>query len=313
MNTSTPTSPPVVDLAGDPAWLASRFTTALIEHGCAWVVNHGVAPQVCEAVYAESLAFFALPRAEKASVEWSGSGLWRGWQPIAEGGAEYGGEVAPTELLERLEANLSPIAGGPDSPDNLWPSRPSSLRPAWEAYADGLSGLTSRLVALLAEGLDLPGADLPAWTRDQFSNVVANFYPAQPTPPEEGRMRVRPHVDHGGLTVLLFDAAPGGLQSRVGGEWVDVAPLPGGLLVQAGELLARWTAGVVRANVHQVVNPPREHALRSRMSIVYFHHPDLDSMVAPAPSCLRADTRHYSPVLARDLVFGRQHEYRGVA
>lgn len=287
-----------------PAALADALRTS----SAAWVLGHGVPSELCGAVYAEALAFFELPREEKALVEWPGTGLWRGWQPVHEGGAEYGGDRGHTELLERYEINLSTATGGPDAPSNRWPQRPPGFRPAWTAYAHALGGLTARIVGMLADALDLPQRDVPAWTTGQFSNLVVNHYPAQVDPPPAGRTRAQPHVDHGGLTVLLLDEAAGGLEVDVDGEWLPAGRVPGALLVQAGELLERWTDGHVRPNRHRVVNPPRELAHTVRQSVLYFHHPDLDSVVTPAPSC-RAGGLGLPPVVAGDLVAGRQRDY----
>ena len=59
----------------------------------------------------------------------------------------------------------------------------------------------------------------PAWQDGQYSNLVANHYPAQTVAPKPGQVRVNPHTDHGGITILQVDDAPGGLEvayDRVG-------------------------------------------------------------------------------------------------
>jgi isopenicillin N synthase-like dioxygenase len=314
MTANPKASIPVIDLSADDA--GQRFTAALRATSCAWVTGHQIPPALFSAIRAASLTFFDLPREEKATVQWPGSGLWRGWQPVHEGGAEYGGAVRPTELLERFEVNLSPGSGGATTQDNLWPERPAELQTTYTDYAAALHHLTSDLMALLVGELDLPEADLAAWQERQYSNLVANLYPAQDVAPASGRLRVAPHIDHGGLTVLLFDDAPGGLEVSPNGEsndWIPVAPVDGALLVQAGELLEHWTDGVLPANLHRVANPTREQAASRRLSIIFFHQPDLASVITPAPSCAPADGSTRTAVIAGDLVARRQREYREVA
>ena len=114
----------VCDLGGDLAAGTIALLDALSTRGYAAVVGHGVDSALIDAMRAQSFAFFDLPRPVKAEVEFDGVGFWRGWQPVHEGSALYGGDTKPTELLERLEENLCPSAGGPDNPGNRWPRLP---------------------------------------------------------------------------------------------------------------------------------------------------------------------------------------------
>ena len=297
---------PVIDL--DDPGAATGLVDALGAHGHAAVFGHGVEPEVVDAMRATAREFFALPRDEKALVEFNGTGHWRGWQPVMEGSALYGGAERPTELLERLEENLCPSQGGADAPENRWPARPRQLRAAWCAYHDAAFALTTRLMAALVGALDADDPGLDAWCGDQWSNLVVNHFPPLDEEPEPGRVRVAPHTDHGGLTVLCADDAVGGLE--VGddrGGWTAVVQPEGALLVQAGDLLERWSGGRLRATPHRVVNPPRGSGEPSRrLSIVYFHQPRLDFVVTP----VTGDRSAYAPVPAGDYVTDRQDAYR---
>lgn len=280
---------PIVSAADGPGFVAALRTA-----GCAWVTDHGVPPALQDLIRERSFAFFDLPREAKAEFEWDGEGLWHGWQPVHEGAAAYGGDQRPTELLERFEVNTT---AGVAAAETRWPLL---LEDPWLDYLGHLHRVSSDLVRLVAGQLDRPAADLDAWTRGQFSNLVANFYPPQPEAPVEGRSRVDPHVDHGGLTILLVDDAPGGLEAWTGDEWSPVVSVPGALLVQGGELMTAWTGGQLPPNRHRVVNPPRSHALTRRLSIIWFHHPDLTWTMADGQP-------------AGEVVQSRQEAYRGVA
>jgi len=302
---------PVVDLESSGA--ATELVDALRAHGHAAVLGHGVGPDVIAEMRSTSREFFLLPRAEKALVEFDGVGHWRGWQPVMEGSARYGGHERPTELLERLEQNLCPSQGGADAPGNRWPTRPPGLRAAWCAYHDAVFALTARLMAALAGALGTDDPDLDAWCGDQWSNLVVNHFPPLDAAPEPDRVRVAPHTDHGGLTVLCADDAPGdddpgGLEVRDDrGGWSAVGQPEGALLVQAGDLLERWSGGRLRATPHRVVNPPPGLGEASRrLSIVYFHQPRLDFVVVP----VTGDRGAYPAVAAGDHVTSRQDAYR---
>ena len=295
----------VCDLDGPDA--GATLVEALATQGYAGLVGHAVADDVVASMRATSLAFFDLPRAEKARCEWVGHDVWRGWQPVFEGGDRFADDEN-VEWREWLEENLCPSAGGPDNRLNNWPTTPAALRPAWERYHAAMFDLAARIIELLALELELDRSGLAAWQDGQYSNLVANHYPAQSVPPKPGQVRVNPHTDHGGITILQVDDAPGGLEvayDRLG--WQPAAVPEGALVVQAGDLLERLTAGRLRATPHRVVNPPLDAGEGGRrLSLVYFHHPDLDVVVAPATD----GPRPLPPVVARDWIEHRQARYQ---
>jgi isopenicillin N synthase-like dioxygenase len=295
----------VCDLGGPDSGAA--LVDALFTEGYAAVRGHCVPSDVIGAMRASSLAFFDLPRAEKARCEWTGEGVWRGWQPVFEGGDRFADD-SNVEWREWLEENLCPSAGGPDNPLNNWPAAPLELRPAWDAYHAAMFGFTTRIIGVLAAELGLDPARLEPWQAGQYSNLVANHYPAQLTPPLAGQVRVAAHTDHGGITVLHVDDAPGGLEVAFDREGWHAASVPAdALVVQVGDLLERFTAGRLRATPHRVVNPPATAGERGRrLSIVYFHHPDLDAVVAPAID----GPREFAPIVTRDWVEQRQYRYQ---
>jgi isopenicillin N synthase-like dioxygenase len=317
-----PDAIPVIDLAGadDPAarpTVARALVEGIAGSACVWVEGHGVPDDLLAGVASVSRRFFALPRPDKARVEWDGIGLWRGWQPAIEGADRYGGATRQTDMLERLEQNFTPALGGVDAQGNRWPAEPPELRPTWERYAAQVGEVSSGLVRLLAEALDLPAADLGPWTAGRSCNLVANHYPpVPPDAPAGGRPRLQAHADHSGLTILLLDDAAGGLESRsLDGTWREVGYRPGALLVQVGTLLQHWTNGLLPPNVHRVCLPePGTGGRPERMSIAWFHYPDRAVVVEPAPSCVGADGPRFGSLAAGSYTASRQAAYgRGEA
>ncbi|HEY3672706.1 MAG TPA: 2OG-Fe(II) oxygenase family protein [Acidimicrobiia bacterium] len=295
----------VCDLSASGA--GATLVDALSTQGYAALVGHGVADDVIATMRAVSLEFFDLPREEKARCEWVGHDVWRGWQPVFEGGERFADD-STVEWREWLEENLCASAGGPDNPLNNWPPVPVALRLAWEAYHAAMFELAARVIGVLAGELAVDPGVLPAWQAGQYSNLVANHYPAQTVAPKPGQVRVNPHTDHGGITLLQVDDAPGGLEvayDRVG--WQAATVPTGALVVQAGDLLERLTAGRLRATPHRVVNPPLDAGEGGRrLSLVYFHHPDLDAVVAPSTE----GPKPLPPIVARDWIEHRQVRYQ---
>jgi isopenicillin N synthase-like dioxygenase len=288
-----------LDLAGVSG---GELAEALVRDSCVLVTGHGVAPDLRRRMAEVSAAFFDRPRDDKERVRWPGEGVWRGWQPVHEGVPELTGTRTP-DLVERFEAQeLDRFT--------MWPSEPADLRDVWVAYDAACAGVCSRLIELLAAGLDLPSGDVPAWTEHQYANLCVNNYPAQVEAPLPGQVRTGAHTDRGGVTLLAADAAAGGLEVQIpaSGEWVPVTVPADAYLVQIGDLFARWTNLVVHGNVHRVVNPPRDGAAAARrQSVVYFHYPHLDTVVTPAPSCVRASgSEALPPLQAREHLMRRQ-------
>lgn len=109
---------------------------------------------------------------------------------------------------------------------------------------------------------------------------------------KEGRVRAGAHSDYGSVT-LLFQDTRGGLQveNPSGKGWVDVGPREGCVVVNAGDMLARWSNGLVRSTKHRVVEPPYlgEHdgangeMIPARYSVAYFCNPDFDQWIEALP------------------------------
>jgi len=83
------------------------------------------------------------------------------------------------------------------------------------------------------------------------------------------------------LTLLLQPAAVRGLQvlRPDGATWAHVPPLPGTLVLNAGEALQLATGGYLRAAVHRVVPPAPGGP--ARVSLPFFYNADHEAVVAP--------------------------------
>ena len=108
--------------------------------------------------------------------------------------------------------------------------------------------------------------------------------PAEPGPSADDArfgadtLAVGEHTDYGFLTLLRQDEC-GGLEARLAsGEWVDVPPVAGAIVVNLGDALEFWTNGNVRAARHRV-RPAA--AAAPRHSIVLFHAARDDADLAP--------------------------------
>jgi isopenicillin N synthase-like dioxygenase len=122
------------------------------------------------------------------------------------------------------------------------------------------------------------------------------------------------HTDYGIVTLLWADPVPG-LQILDGnGEWCDVLPAPGALLVNLGDLLARWTNDRWMSTMHRVV-PPTDHdgRLIRRRSAAFFHDGNADALIATLDPCLDADGgTPYEPVTVTEHLAQKLGGSRGL-
>jgi isopenicillin N synthase-like dioxygenase len=270
----------------------SEFVAVLQRHSCVFLKGASVPVASAQQIYASGSAFLALPEAEKEKVAWPERGAWAGWQRMS-------GSATMTNLVERFEVRLASRSAtnpAPAATDDdgiaawaasfaLWPENPPGFAHTWTRFYAEMHALTSRLIEMIAEALALDDRTLEDWTTRQWSDLVLNHYPPQSEAPAPGLVRNHPHTDFGALTLIWSNDRTGGLESHVrGGEWRKVDFMPGAMLLQAGDMLTRWTHGRIPSNVHRVVNPEQgsDAAREGRYSVVYFHHPDMATTIVDA-------------------------------
>jgi isopenicillin N synthase-like dioxygenase len=115
-----------------------------------------------------------------------------------------------------------------------------------------------------------------------------------------------------GSITLLFQDIRGGLQVRSPkGTFVDATPIEGTIVVNAGDLLARWSNDTIKSTKHRVVEPPpkREDADKDvyppRYSIAYFCNPNYDRMIQAIPGTYEEAGRKYGDVTSGDYLVQR--------
>jgi isopenicillin N synthase-like dioxygenase len=310
---------PVIELgglrAGDndgSAVAAAALDRACREIGFFAVSGHGIAPALLTAARTAGRAFFALPEAEKHAIERPPARTSRGWSWVGDRALAYSlGNKTPPDLQESFA--MGPLHGVPAGmpsghparsmyAPNLWPSEPSDLRPICETLFAELEALSHLILQGFALALDLPRGFFAAFNRHDTSNMRLLHYPAPQGAPLEGQLRAGEHSDYGSLTILDIEDVPGGLQIRgADGHWRDVQPVPGALVCNIGDMMARWTNDRWISTLHRVGNPPPDAG--DRLTIAYFQQPDWDAEI----TCLDASTTpRYPPARFADLYLAKQ-------
>jgi isopenicillin N synthase-like dioxygenase len=307
---------PIVDISlftlspKDRITLARRVGEICRETGFLAITGHGVTSEIISRAWNAARAFFELPMQKKLSVQMPYAGYPYGYAPFqAETLAKSLGEETPPDLKEtfstgplevpeiRKEDRYSDFRYA----ENQWPEEPAGFKEAWCAYYRALGDLAAHLMRIFAAALELPNDFFEDKINNPMSAMRALNYPHPSSPPKPGQLRAGAHTDYGSLTILLADDAPGGLEILTpAGGWQLVPAVPGGFIVNIGDLMARWTNDRWVSTLHRVANPPPDsrHSTR-RQSIAFFHQPNWDAEISCIPTCLRPGERpNYVPVLS---------------
>lgn len=305
---------PLVDLtawfSGDPqqrARLASEVDQHLQRVGFLVVTGHGITEELRARVRAEGQAFFDQPKAVKEAYRSQVGG--RGWLSIgAEANAYSEGTPSPPDLKESFIMGAEgPERQGPDAAwfvPNVWPSEVGQLQQTVEEYVAAMRSLADDLLELFSLALGQPSTYFGEVTGSASWSFQLNWYPnmgftGKPLP---GQYRIGPHTDFGTVTILDRQPGSGGLQIDIDGEgWVDAPYLPGSLVINTGDLLARWTGERWQSNRHRVLPPQEAAPDEALMSLVYFFEADPEATLTPlAPPAGRV--AGLAPVRAGDFV-----------
>lgn len=303
---------PSIDLAewfdgspADRAGVAADLGAACETVGFLQLTNHGLPADVVAALRAASDAFFTLPDETKLALRPPAPGVNRGYAARRSESLAYSlGQARPPDLFEAFNVGLEVPGGDPAFfPANIWPDLPG-FQIAVDGYLVAVRQLAATVEDVIELALDLPDNFFPPRT-DRAVNVmrIIRYERAAGEPdPDEGQMRMGAHTDYGIFTLLLADPVPGLQIVGPDGDWVDVTPEPGAVVMNIGDALAVWTNDRWRSTLHRVT-PPRttgdDAALRR--SWAFFHDGNIDTVVSCLPSCLaRGEQPRYAPLTIRD-------------
>ena len=277
--------------------LAEAFYSAYSGAGFSYIVNHQVSEELIAQVFAASQRFHELPIATKMAVELNH--LHRGYIPINTS-TDVNSRFADVKHPNQSESFMVMREDAPDSPSvqaghylagpNQWPEL-AGFREAVMAYNTAMMSLAQKLIGIIALSLNADAAFTQSF--DQATTWLRLlYYPATPGATNLRDLESRgvygsaPHTDFGCLTLLAQDAV-GGLQVQTPEKrWIDVPRLPGSFVVNAGDMLQRWSNGLLKSTPHRVINTSGQ----ARYSCPFFFDPNVTTLVEPLASCISAET-----------------------
>lgn len=297
---------PFFDEAGEEA--AREAVVDAVRRACEEVgffvaVGHGLDLALPRACATAAYEFFGRSEEEKTKV--AANGRAYGFFPLASEALGYDADVKKRPDLREAfsmgpQAPLPP-AESPERPrgpkevvdfcyqTTPWPEdgeRRSALRDAMQGYYEAVSSLADSMLCIFAKALKVEAAHLHDKTRHHSSSLRVVHYPALEEAPLPGQLRCGAHADICTMT-LLWQDVHGGLEvlPRGGTTWLEVKCPDDGLIVNLGDLFARWTNDRWLSTPHRVSCP--EAAFKApRISIPYFQILRSDAEVSCLPSCL---------------------------
>jgi isopenicillin N synthase-like dioxygenase len=284
---SPATSVPIIDLSTGDRAAAWEIHKACRDIGFFYIANHGIDAAMLDAQLEWARRFFALPVAEKLALHMNRAPSFAGYEPLAgqtldtdsppdlKEGFYYGEELAPDHPYVRQ--------GIRGYGHNQWPAGLPGFREHMLEYCARVTALGHRVMSLIALSLELPPQYFEPLFRWPSGNVRLVHYPPHPRDASFNQLGAGAHTDWGGITLLLQDDVGGLEVQNAAGEWIFAPPIPGTLVVNLGDLIARWTNDLYRSNMHRVLNANREG--RDRYSVPFFFSPDHQAVIECLPTC----------------------------
>jgi isopenicillin N synthase-like dioxygenase len=302
---------PVIDFAAVRAHDASgtqraaqAIRDACLIDGFFYIANHGVPEAVIEAVHAEGQRFFRQPPEVKRQA--AVNARHRGFNALGDAHMYEARKPDHKEFftigLDLLEDDPDVLAGEKLRGPNNWPPDMPAFRAALVAYYAAMLACGADLMRAVAVSLELDVEFFVSRYRKPLQRTQIVYYPPQPADLGEDQFGVAPHSDFGCIT-LLWQDTNGGLEvlERSTQRWIPAPPIPGTLVINVADLLARWTNDRYASTPHRVIN----RSGRERLSIATFHDPDYKAVVDPRDlGTPEADCR-YDPILAGEHIVGR--------
>jgi len=289
---------PTIDISRPTAFSMEALDAACRDHGFFLLTGHGL-DDLIERTWSQTHAFFAEPAERKRRVLRS--------EDNALG--YYDRELTKRKRDHKEVFDFMQ----PDSPvgaeRNRWPDGVPGFRDTMAEFFDAFGRLSSETMQLVHRVLGLPPDVIE--THDgspAVSTVRLNHYPVgDPVPEAEradlaalGAVALGHHTDPGVITLLLQDDR-GGLQTQTrSGDWIDVSPEPGTIVVNLADCVQVWTNDQYRAAVHRVV----PMTTGARYSIPFFFNPDVEAVIEPIDALCALPPR-YRPFTWRDFIVAR--------
>jgi isopenicillin N synthase-like dioxygenase len=182
---------------------------------------------------------------------------------------------------------------------NTW-NDVEGFRERTTGYLEQAERVAQTMVRIFADALRLPDTFFDEFTDHSIGVLRMNNY-ALPEGTDialDGDLTgMGEHTDFGIVTILWADQVRGLQVLGSDGGWHDVNPADGALLINLGDLMARWTNEQWLSTLHRVKPPIVDGTIQRRRSAAFFFDGNSDALISTLPGFV--DDAHpdlYRPV-----------------
>ncbi|KAJ5653962.1 hypothetical protein N7490_000965 [Penicillium lividum] len=222
------------------------------------------------------------------------------------------------DLKETLEIGREGVENSP----NRWPDHlddeGKEFKEIMLSFFETCKNLHQQIMRAIALGMNLPEHFFDEFVSGGDNNLRLLHYPPvrkEVFKDNPNQVRAGEHSDYGSVT-LLFQDRHGGLQVRSPkGTFVDVTPIADAIVVNAGDLMARWSNDTITSTRHRVIQPPipagesdDSDSYPARYSIAYFCNPNNNKLIEALPGTYGENVhrdKKYADITAGDYLVSR--------
>lgn len=303
-------------LAEQRAAVAAAVDEACRTVGFMQILGHGIPRHITDGLAAALDSFFALDLETKKRFR-TPPHINRGYSPPKSESLSLSlGVESATRMNDFFEAfNVgAAVSDYPDAPvelpaddyaENVWPDGDSAdaaagFRAQVEAYFPEARRVARTMTRIFADALGLDPDFYERVTGHSLDVLRMNNYALPP-----GRIELDgdligmgEHTDYGIVTVLWADQVRGLQVLGTDGSWNDVSPADDALLINLGDVTARWTNDRWMSTLHRVKPPIVDGTIERRRSAAFFHDGDIDAVISTMPHLVDAEhpDRYPEPV-----------------
>ncbi len=312
---------PTIDIAlfqngssAQRAYIAAQVDLAARHIGFMQIIGHGIPIKVIDALKQGMDDFFGLSMAEKTPWQARSPEINRGYSsPLSERLSYSAGVASAADLFEAFNigsayTDYPGLALDREAyPVNIWPIVPANFKPSVTDWFYQAAQVARHMTRIFEVALGLPEQFFEPYQDHSLDVLRLNHYamPAELLRVEDNQMGMGAHTDYGIVTILWADAVSPGLQVlNSSGHWIDATPAPGALLINLGDMMARWTNDRWLSSMHRVLPPLNAQGqVVRRRSAAFFHDGNADAVISCLPSCCNdAQPARYPPTTVAEHI-----------
>lgn len=297
------------------AEVARQIDEACRTVGFIQITGHGIPDPVIDGLTDAMDGFFALSLDEKKAYR-TPPKINRGYSPPKSESLSLSLGVEQASRMNDFFEAFNVGAGQADYPDapglpqpdyaeNLWPDV-DGFETQIQTYFGEAARVARTMTRIFADALGLEPDFFAQRSGHSLDVMRMNNYalpPGTDVTLDGDLVGMGEHTDYGIVTILWADQVKGLQVLGADGSWNDVSPADDALLINLGDVTARWTNERWMSTLHRVKPPVIDGTIERRRSAAFFHDGDVDALIETLPSCIDADHPDlYTPITVGDHI-----------